>query len=191
MPQARGRMKHIHESPKFGENWFDFPDVYRRMVKNCRPEGILVEVGCWKGRSTSFLLVEAYNRSPDIEVYAVDTWSGSPEQQKDPHVLAGTLFEEFMGNVRPVSENLIALRIPSPKAANFFADRSLDGVFIDAAHEEESVRADIVAWLPKVRPGGILAGHDHDCHWPGVERAVKATLPKVEIMGKCWVWEVR
>ena len=183
-------MNHIHENDCFGENWFDYADVYRRMVKNCRDDGTLVEVGSWRGRSTAFLLVEAHNKSPGIEVFAVDTWKGSPEQQSHPLVANGTLFEDFQKNVAPVGRRLVPLRMESPKAAGFFPDAHLDGCFIDANHEEEAVRADIVAWLPKIRPGGILAGHDHDCFWPGVEKAVKDTLPKVEIMGKCWVLQV-
>ena len=33
-------------------------------------------------------------------------------------------------------------------------------VFIDGAHDYDSVRADLEAWWPRVAPGGILAGHD-------------------------------
>jgi len=47
-----------------------------------------------------------------------------------------------------------------------------DLVFIDALHDYESVMQDISLWWPKVRQGGILAGHDYNHKWPGVERAV-------------------
>ena len=45
-------------------------------------------------------------------------------------------------------------------AATFDAD-SIDYVFLDAAHDYESVRADIAAWWPKIKPGGWFAGHDY------------------------------
>ena len=40
-------------------------------------------------------------------------------------------------------------------------DGSLDFVYIDGAHDLDSVRADIAAWAPKVRPGGFIGGHDY------------------------------
>ena len=49
----------------------------------------------------------------------------------------------------------------SHEVAEQFEDRSLDLCFIDADHSESSVRADLAAWAPKVKPGGILAGHDY------------------------------
>lgn len=45
-------------------------------------------------------------------------------------------------------------------------------VYIDAAHDYESVAADIAAWWPRVLDGGILAGHDYDATHPGVVQAV-------------------
>ena len=62
-----------------GEYWFIFPNFYRRLVADCPTDGRIVEVGSWKGKSTAFLLVEACNKSPKIEIYAVDTWLGSEE----------------------------------------------------------------------------------------------------------------
>src|SRR5207253_8367684 len=58
-----------------------------------------------------------------------------------------------------------------------FADASVDFVFIDAGHDFNSVCNDIRVWLPKVKPGGVLAGHDyeHPC-CPDVSRAVEKML---------------
>jgi hypothetical protein len=40
-------------------------------------------------------------------------------------------------------------------------NEALDFVFIDARHDYESVKADIAMWWPKIRPGGVLCGHDY------------------------------
>ena len=55
-------------------------------------------------------------------------------------------------------------------AADKVADESLDLIFIDADHSYEAVREDISLWLQKLRPGGVLAGHDY--HGWGVKQAV-------------------
>jgi hypothetical protein len=68
-------------------------------------------------------------------------------------------------------------RRTSVKAAEDIADGSLDFVYIDARHDYGSVLEDLAAWFPKVRPGGLIAGHDYiDGEFPqgvfGVKRAV-------------------
>jgi hypothetical protein len=49
----------------------------------------------------------------------------------------------------------------SPAIASEFADGSLDCVYLDANHAYLAVRDDLAAWYPKVRPGGLLSGHDY------------------------------
>ena len=48
-------------------------------------------------------------------------------------------------------------------------DGTLDFVYLDAGHDYASVLEDLQAWAPKVRPGGMLAGHDY---WNGSSEAV-------------------
>jgi hypothetical protein len=65
--------------------------------------------------------------------------------------------------------------VPSVAAAALFAPRTFDLVYIDASHVEENVLADLEAWYPKVRPGGLLCGHDWNTY-EGVNRAVHIFL---------------
>lgn len=63
-------------------------------------------------------------------------------------------------------------------AAGTIQDRSLDLVFIDADHSYQGVKGDLAAWVPKVRPGGWIGGHDFGNTDPaydfsGVDRAVQ------------------
>jgi len=61
----------------------------------------------------------------------------------------------------------------SDAVAKQFDDESLDLVFLDADHSEEWVLRDLEAWLPKLRLGGVICGHDYGSrHHPGVKRAV-------------------
>jgi hypothetical protein len=50
----------------------------------------------------------------------------------------------------------------STQAAKYIANQSLDMIFIDADHDYESVLKDIKAWVPKVKDGGCISGHDYD-----------------------------
>ena len=68
-----------------------------------------------------------------------------------------------------------------------------DLVFIDATHSEESVREDIQLWAPKVRPGGIVCGHDYNNkRFPGVKIAVDEYFGEENIemapVRACYVW---
>ena len=61
----------------------------------------------------------------------------------------------------------------SVDVARTFDDETFDIVFVDADHSEASVRRDVAAWLPKVKLGGIIAGHDYGSkNHPGVKIAV-------------------
>lgn len=175
-------MEHINSD--FGEQWFTYPCVYRLMVSKCRPNGTLVELGAWKGRSSAFLVVEAKNKSPDIDIHIVDTWLGSGEHTAG---MTDGLHEKFIANMAPLNGHYQAHRMTTDKAVSLFEDGSLDGVFIDADHTYEAVKKDIENWTPKVRSGGILAGHDYIHTWPGVVQAVNESVSGFITMEQCWV----
>lgn len=62
-------------------------------------------------------------------------------------------------------------------ASKLFEDGSFDFVYIDASHRYEDVKDDIEAWTPKVRPGGIVSGHDYfDGLYEGVHFGVKSAV---------------
>ena len=72
----------------------------------------------------------------------------------------------------------IGVQKKPPAIDNTDLDRSLDFVVIDAEHGYESVVADISAWLPKLKQGGVLFGHDYGHpRFPGVKRAFDKLLP--------------
>ena len=68
-----------------------------------------------------------------------------------------------------------------------YTDNSLDFVMLDADHTLASVLADIAHWWPKVRAGGILAGHDFSHYFPGVMRAALEAFPRINVWaGSLW-----
>ena len=66
----------------------------------------------------------------------------------------------------------------SLSASRLFPAGSIEWVHLDARHDYASVKADIEAWLPKVKAGGWLSGDDYDEQkWPEVVKAVNDVLP--------------
>ena len=183
-------LKHFYEEPQFGENWFTYPKLYSDMVKEFPSRSKFVEVGAWKGKSAAYMTVEIINAEKDIEFYVVDTWEGSSEHKDNPELQE--LFHIFTENMKPVENYYIPMRMTSLEAATRFEDESLDFVFIDAAHEYEHVKEDLNAWYPKIKKGGILAGHDFypdQPNWGGVHKAVTEVFGTnyTHIDGDCYL----
>jgi predicted O-methyltransferase YrrM len=73
-----------------------------------------------------------------------------------------------------------------------YTNEYFDIVYIDASHEYEYVKEDILAWLPKVKKGGIICGDDYIIGWDGVILAVNEIFKdKVNIVGKQQWWVLK
>jgi hypothetical protein len=116
----------------------------------------VVEVGCWKGRSTYALLTGCLG-----PVYAVDHFKGSPSEIETNHreALNADIHGIFLNNVGWFN-NLRVLKMSSLEAAQQFNDQNkkADTVFIDAEHTYEATLADINTWMPLC--ARMLCGHD-------------------------------
>jgi len=127
-----------------------------------RENMMVVEVGSWKGYSTSVLArsVADYHGN----VFAVDHWLGGEEGTKFDYTKKVDVFSIFKHNMIALGvwDIVHPLVMDSLTASQIFADGILDLVFIDADHRYEPFKKDVSAWLPKLRDGGILCGHD--CH---------------------------
>lgn len=166
------------------QGWCDFENGYREAVAYFN-SGIFVEVGTFLGRSLCYLANEVKLSRKPIRVVGIDTFRGTgPENGNDNHRDAvnrgnGTFCGETHANLIKcgVADVVDLIVANSVRASSYFADLSVDFIFLDAAHDEINVSADIAAWLPKVRNGGWIAGDDLCPVWPGIEKAVKSSLP--------------
>jgi predicted O-methyltransferase YrrM len=185
--------------------WFNFPDLYLEMVQRF-DSGHFVEVGTWMGKSAAYMGIEIMRSGKKIKFDCVDHFKGSKEELDKNHKEAQ--YKNVRGlcanNLRPfwstkknsdpfrrIDNILKIIDKPSLTASNLYEKRSLDFVFIDAGHSYEEVKKDIQAWLPKVKKGGVLAGHDYSKSFPGVVKAVRESLPgHVQKSKNCWFYEV-
>ena len=130
-----------------------------------------VEVGVERGAYSEVLCQQI----PGVRLSCVDAWQ--PYAGYRDHVVAEKLdrfYRETQERLKPYP-GVTLVRKFSVDAAKDFADGSLDFVYLDANHNFESVTADLAAWSPKVRAGGILAGHDFaPNHWPNQIHVVHA-----------------
>lgn len=178
------KVEHFYERI---DGWFKFAPEYRSAVAAAPARAIFVEVGCWQGRSTAFLAVEILESGKDVELHCVDIWPAEPALDAQ----SACLKERFEANLSPAVENGLRLILHpegSPAAASAFPARSVDFVWLDGGHRYDEVRGDLDAWLPKLKPGGIIGGDD----WlfPGVARAVRERFRSdVEVRSHDgWAW---
>jgi SAM-dependent methyltransferase len=185
-----GKMKHIYRQRQFGENWFTYSRLYRDMVQKFPSGSKFVEIGCWKGKSSAYMCVEIANSGKEIDFYCVDIWnckidlrvnhSQMYKFKKSELCELYELYDVFKFNMKPLENYYKSMKITSVEASKKFEDNSIDFVFIDASHEYEDVKNDIISWMPKVKSGGILAGHDYPCT-PSVYRAVNELVDNIEV----------
>lgn len=177
------------------QGWFSYAFLYSFIVDGCNYTDSyeFVEVGSWKGSSTSYMGVEIINSNKKIKFHCVDTWNGSEEHldENNPSYepLLKTpdgLYETFLKNIEPVKSVVNPIRKTSVDASFLFEDNSLDFIMIDAAHDYENVKQDLYHWYPKLRVGGIIAGDD--ITWPGVNRAVDEFFTSEYINHENVVW---
>jgi len=162
-------MNHYYENI---HGWFNFKNLYTNIVNQSNDGAHFVEVGTWQGQSAIYMAVEIINSNKKIKFDCVDTWEGSAEHANEESVKEKNLYNIFLENINPVKHIINPIKLSSMEAANLYSDNSLDFVFIDASHDYENVKNDILAWFPKVKTNGIIAGHDYDDHWSGVKKAV-------------------
>lgn len=165
-------MKHFYENVE-GFLTKDHPEFFNTMFEHLPNKGVWVEVGSWMGKSISYCTVESVRRGMDYKFHCVDTWKGSAEHQDHKLVKRNQLFETFKNNTWGVQNMITCHQMESVTAAGNFENESVDAIFIDASHDYENVLADITAWYPKIKRGGIIGYDDHTTGMVGVRKAVK------------------
>lgn len=122
------------------------------------PESKIVgaEIGVADGRFSEHICQVI----PNLKLYCVDPWDtysgntrgGGKDQQHGNFELAKERLKDF---------DVTYLRNKSTEAVFHVEDESLDFVYIDGNHDFDYVMEDLIGWSRKVKPGGLIAGHDY------------------------------
>ena len=184
------------------DGWFQWRPAQEEAV-HWFPEGsTFVEVGTYLGRSLCSLGEVVERSGKTIRLIGIDTCRGSGlegPRQKDYHGAAvaqggGTFAGALHKNVLDCGygDSIQLIIADSLAASRLFGDASIDWVHLDAGHDYASVKADIQAWLPKVKRSGWLSGDDYDkVKWPEVVKAVNDQLPGAKAWSTLqWRWIV-
>ncbi len=124
------------------------------------------EVGVADGRYSQILC----NEISGLKLYCVDIWKPYESNWRNM-AYQDNAYRQAKEKLR--EHNVEIMCKPSLDASTSILSNSLDFVFIDGDHSFNYVMLDILLWSPKVRKGGIVAGHDY-CHFTnsGVVEAV-------------------
>jgi hypothetical protein len=174
--ELSGFLKHNYNDV-FG--WFDFSDIYKQIVRECPVGGTIVEIGCFMGKSTCFLAVDAHNSGKNIKVVAADVFYVLPKDHACftkygcEISVDGSTYGICKKNVESTGAKVDLRKQDGIQMSEEFSNWSVFGCFIDASHTYGQTMKMLVSWWPKILENGFLCGHDYKSKdFPGVQQAV-------------------
>jgi predicted O-methyltransferase YrrM len=143
-------------------------NFYKKLVSSIR-NGNILEIGTMYGRSLSYIWQICRNNNNSI--YSVD-------------IVRQPLFILYLETWK--NNTIRTIDKSSVDASNDFQDNYFDLIMIDANHSYESVKQDIVSWMPKLNNKGYMIGHDYD--WGSVAKSVNDNLQnKIFVYEDIWI----
>jgi hypothetical protein len=155
-------------------------------------DGLIVEIGAWMGRSSAALFLGADSKK---RVVSIDNWEGSPDE---PHGIAQDLdiYTLFAYNMRRLGLEVKSYEPDVPNGSYYltgdslevldiFTDASVDWLFYDGRHSTTGENID--AWLPKLKPNGLLTGHDYFCFYEDIQQEIHKRFYIHELHESIWV----
>jgi predicted O-methyltransferase YrrM len=160
-----------------------------KSMKKIPDGGIVVEVGSFLGDSSSRAFgegIKKYNKN--ITLYCVDSFNDSFftesiqtkefVEELNQKLNGRKVIDVFRENMKPYKH--IEVVKESELAALDFKDETIDFIFIDAEHTYDAVKKDIKAWYPKLKPNGIMCGHDYNKSLFKVTEAVRDMFVNID-----------
>lgn len=157
--------------PAYNHGWFSDSNQkwLHHFIVTTKPQ-VVIEVGSWLGNSTIFM---AQHMQPGAQLYAIDHFEGSIETDYLSDMYP-TLYQQFLSNAihANVNNTIIPIKQSSQEAFNSLNGKvKADLIYIDAAHDTESVYKDITMYSQLLDTHGIMTGDDWG--WPSVRAAVE------------------
>lgn len=151
--------------------WFNHGPRVLALIETERPK-VCVELGSWLGAS-AVAVARSIRRWGGV-LYCVDTWTGEVNQPAGTPIGAPIMLSSCARHLveAGVSPNVRLIPATTVAAADAWAGPAIDLLYVDADHAYASVLADLHAWVPHVRSGGVILGDDYASPiYPGVQQA--------------------
>lgn len=168
-PDDRKRLAHLQMSTQ----------QHRILIKQVQRYGFKygAEIGVLRGKT----LFATLDECPDLHMYGVDKWTHNPDRDDENaenyrHFDMAQLRSQVMQKALTYGTRCTILNGDSVDMAKYVTDGALDFVFLDGDHTEAGLERDMRAWVPKVRTGGLITGHDWS--WPTVRRVLYRLAPQ-------------
>lgn len=164
-------------------------DILGRYARTVPRSGVIVEVGTYKGLSSTILATS----NKKARVFTVDPLDGRGDSASWGYVEADLAGDVIQNHRAYGVRNCRIVRRTSREAVRNFS-KPIDLLFIDGSHEYEDVHFDFFAWGEKVRPGGTAILHDATersskpgCQRVGREAIANPNWSEIERDGLCLV----
>ena len=156
---------------------FDAPSKMLKQTPQTKETFCGAEIGVAKGELAEALL----RYYPALHLTLVDRWE--PAKESETYYMSGDGYATDTAETHERNYNLafwntqfardrrLMVREDMIKGTAFVPDGSLDFIFLDADHTTEGTLQALNAWVPKVKQGGVISGHDWDRY--GVNEAVE------------------
>jgi len=181
----------IKTEPRFTQDWFsnNIPNWskflgYLKLKKDKR----FLEIGCFEGRATRWLLTTLMEETDIIEV--IDTFTGSPEHEKMNVDVKG-MFSRFLNNIGNSPSVIIHQGFSQEILKEKFNKKKeiFDFIYIDADHQSTNVIQDVILSWPLLKRGGTLIFDDYE--WiPSAQHNLFSPAPAIDVFLYLWQKEI-
>jgi predicted O-methyltransferase YrrM len=144
---------------------------------------LMIEIGSLCGFSTRFFS-RYFKKVISIDPYTANYDKKDINSDASRLSIARDIFRLRFFDDPTVSQ----INASSAEASIQILDKSVDFIYIDAGHNYEAVKQDILLWRPKLKSAAIMAGDDYE--WPGLKRAVEEIFPKHDVIAGRWVTQL-
>lgn len=152
-----------------------------QLIKSLNLSGVGIEVGVQQGWYSEVIL-----NNSNLHMYLLDSWrhfenyNDAANVDNEKHLLRMAM---TISTLRRYEGRFTVIRDTSVNGSKLFSDNFFDFIYIDANHSYAAALEDLQTWFPKVKPGGVFAGHDYLDAPPtfGVKSAVDNFLKDYQI----------